>query len=212
MAINLNPHAKAHRDIWATSRISSDISFSFYGLWVYICGWGFLNLLHNTVVISTRCAEKSAKSSVLKGFQYCTFLWWKLVRKQQQKTSLTSNKMANSLQVTKKKNVKEKKLFFFLVTKYWLFQIQHFSVMFCVCLFFLNWQDPVKQSYLLSRLGGTQAFSSKYCFILLYVSNRAKAESLQKEAMKQRRTTLMDFPRSLQVPDNGSQEGKIWLF
>lgn len=74
MAINLNPHAKAHRDIWATSRISSDISFSFYGLWVYICGWGFLNLLHNTVVISTRCAEKSAKSSVLKGFQYCTFL------------------------------------------------------------------------------------------------------------------------------------------
>jgi len=22
----------------------------------------------------------------------------------------------------------------------------------------------------------------------------------------------MDFPRSLQVPDNGSQEGKIWLF
>lgn len=59
-----NPHAKAPRDIWAISRMVSDkSSLSFYSLWVWVCGWGLL--LHKS---STRCAEKSVKSRILKAF------------------------------------------------------------------------------------------------------------------------------------------------
>lgn len=55
---------KPPRDIWAISRMVSDkSSLSFYSLWGWICGRGLL--LHK---ISTRCAEKSVKSRILKAF------------------------------------------------------------------------------------------------------------------------------------------------
>lgn len=94
---HLDPHAKAPRDIWAISRMASDkSSLSFYSLWV--CGWGLL--LHN---ISTRCAEKSVKSRILKAFNIAPSFDENSKQTPQKNLSLHPFKRANSLQVTKKK-------------------------------------------------------------------------------------------------------------
>ena len=43
------------------------------------------------------------------------------------------------------------------------------------------------------------------------VPNRAREESLQRKAMRQRCRMQRSLPRSLQVPSNGSPE-RMWLF
>lgn len=43
------------------------------------------------------------------------------------------------------------------------------------------------------------------------VPNRAREESLQRKAMRQRCRMRRSLPRSLQVPSNGSPE-RMWLF
>lgn len=102
-----NPHAKAPRDIWAISRMVSDkSSLSFYSLWVWVCGWGLL--LHKS---STRCAEKSVKSRILKAFSIAPSFDENSKQTTHKKKYLSFHpfKRANSLQ-SNKKNVKEKKL------------------------------------------------------------------------------------------------------
>lgn len=91
---------KPPRDIWAISRMVSDkSSLSFYSLRVWVCGWGLL--LHE---ISTRCAEKSVKSRILKAFNTAPSFDENSKQTTPQKfLSLHPFKRANSLQVRKKK-------------------------------------------------------------------------------------------------------------
>lgn len=125
--------------------VSDKSSLSFYSLWVWVCGWGLL--LHKS---STRCAEKSVKSRILKAFSIAPSFDENSKQTTHKKKNLSFHpfKRANSLQ-SNKKNVKEKKLglnLFSLLQNTDSFKLNIFFKVFCVCFFFFFLSELTRSS------------------------------------------------------------------